>query len=41
MDVERIQKINSLALNLMKQGLVSTRDEAVTEAEKLFKNKDD
>ena len=41
MDVERIQKINSLALNLMKQGLVSTRDEAVTEAEKLFKNNDD
>ena len=41
MDVERIQKINSLALNLMKQGLVLTRDEAVTEAEKIFKNSDD
>ncbi len=36
MDVERIQKINNLALRLMEQGLASDRDEAITQAEKIF-----
>ncbi len=40
MDVERIQKINALALNLLKQGLVSDRDQAVLEAEKIFRDQD-
>ncbi len=40
MDVERIQKINKLALDLMKQGLASDRDDAVVQAEKIFRSKD-
>ncbi|HLD00952.1 MAG TPA: hypothetical protein VJC39_04355 [Candidatus Nanoarchaeia archaeon] len=40
MDVERIQKINNLALELMKQGLAANREEAVIDAEKVFRNKD-
>ena len=40
MDVERIQKINKLALDLMKQGLASDRDDAVMQAEKIFKSND-
>ena len=36
MDVERIQKINNLALSLMKQGLAADRDQAVAQAEKIF-----
>ena len=36
MDVERIQKINDLALDLMKQGLAQSRDEALRQAEKIF-----
>ena len=40
MDVERIQKINSLALDLLKQGLAADREEAVTQAEKIFRHKD-
>ena len=36
MDVDKIQKINSLALELMKQGLVSNRQEAVVQAEKML-----
>ena len=40
MDVERIQKINKLALDLMKQGLASDRDDAVVQAEKIFRAKD-
>lgn len=40
MDVERIQKINKLALDLMKQGLASDRDDAVVQAEKIFKSND-
>ncbi len=38
MDVERIQKINSLALELMKKGLASDREDAVRQAELVFKN---
>ena len=40
MDVERIQKINNLALDLMKQGLASDRQEAVAQAEKIFRVRD-
>ncbi|MDO8511334.1 MAG: hypothetical protein Q7S55_04150 [Nanoarchaeota archaeon] len=40
MDVERIQKINKLALDLMRQGLASDRDDAVVQAEKVFHAKD-
>ena len=36
MDVERIQKINNLALDLVKQGLAVNRDEAIAQAEKVF-----
>ena len=36
MDVEQIQKINNLAVDLMKQGLASDRDEAIAQAEKIF-----
>ena len=40
MDVERIQKVNNLALDLMKQGLASDRDEAIAKAEHIFKDRD-
>lgn len=40
MDVERIQKINALALDLLKQGLASSRDEAVVKAEEVFRDRD-
>jgi len=40
MDVERIQKINNMALNLLNQGLASSRDEAVLQAEKFYKGTD-
>ncbi len=40
MDVERIQKINNLALDLVKQGLAANRDEAIAQAEKVFSSKD-
>ena len=40
MDVEQIQKINNLALELMKQGLVQSRDEAVYQAESILKKKE-
>ena len=40
MDVERIQKINNLALDLMKQGLAEDRDDAIAQAEKIFSGKD-
>lgn len=36
MDIERVQKINSLALELLKQGLVSDREEAVKQAERIM-----
>jgi len=40
MDVERIQKVNNLALDLMKQGLAQDREEAVEKAEEVFKERD-
>jgi hypothetical protein len=40
MDVERIQKVNNLALDLMRQGLASDREEAIAQAEKIFKERD-
>ena len=40
MDVERIQKINSLAVELMRQGLASDRENAVIQAEQVYKNQD-
>jgi hypothetical protein len=40
MDVERIQKVNNLALDLMRQGLAPDREEAITQAEKIFKERD-
>jgi hypothetical protein len=40
MDVERIQKINNLALDLMKQGLAVDRDDAISQAEKVYTGKD-
>jgi len=39
MDVERIQKINAMALELMKQGLATDREDAVNQAERIFKAK--
>ncbi len=36
MDVERIQKINNLAMDLEKQGLAANREEAIAQAEKIF-----
>ncbi len=38
MDVDRIQRINALALNLMKQGLAQDREDAVTQAERMVRN---
>ncbi len=38
MDVERIQKVNNLALDLIKQGLASDREDAIQQAEKIFSN---
>lgn len=40
MDVERIQKINRLALDLMKQGLAQNREDAVAQAERTFRGDD-
>lgn len=40
MDVERIQKINALALDLMKKGLAQDREDAVFQAEQVFRNRD-
>ena len=37
MDVDQIQKINQLALDLLKQGLAPDREEAVRQAERVFK----
>ncbi|MFH1275857.1 MAG: hypothetical protein ABIH82_01990 [Candidatus Woesearchaeota archaeon] len=39
MDVERIQKINNLALNLLNQGLASNREDAFKQAEGIFHGK--
>ncbi|MBI2102519.1 hypothetical protein HYT55_01670 [Candidatus Woesearchaeota archaeon] len=40
MDVERIQKINSLAVELMKKGLATDRENAVVQAEQIYRNTD-
>ncbi len=40
MDVERIQKINTLALELMRKGLASDRENAVVQAEQIYRNTD-
>lgn len=40
MDVERVQKINALALDLLKQGLAADREEAVSQAEKMLSKGD-
>ena len=37
MDVERIQRINNLALDLLKQGLAVNRDDAIAQAEIVFR----
>ncbi|MBT4935564.1 hypothetical protein HOL21_02815 [Candidatus Woesearchaeota archaeon] len=37
MDVERIQKVNDLAVDLLKQGLARDREDAVAQAETIFK----
>jgi polyhydroxyalkanoate synthesis regulator phasin len=39
MDVERIQKINDLAVDLMKQGLATDRDAAIAQAEQILTGK--
>ncbi|MBR9683003.1 hypothetical protein GOV03_00495 [Candidatus Woesearchaeota archaeon] len=40
MDVDRVQKISNLAEELMKQGLVQERDEAIQQAEKILAKED-
>ncbi|MDP3734379.1 MAG: hypothetical protein Q8R37_04050 [Nanoarchaeota archaeon] len=40
MNIEQIQRINTLAVDLMKQGLAQDREEAVAQAEKIFRDKD-
>lgn len=40
MDIDRIRKINALASELLKKGLVSDWQQASVEAEKVFKNND-
>jgi len=40
MDVERIQKINTLALELMRKGLATDRENAVVQAEQIYRNTD-
>ncbi|PIN76775.1 hypothetical protein COV17_01120 [Candidatus Woesearchaeota archaeon CG10_big_fil_rev_8_21_14_0_10_36_11] len=37
MDVERIQKVNNLAVDLFKQGLARDREDAIAQAETIFK----
>lgn len=40
MDMMQVQKINALALDLMKQGLATARDQAVVMAEQMLARKD-
>ncbi len=40
MDVEQIQKINTLALELMRKGLASDRENAVVQAEQIYRSTD-
>jgi polyhydroxyalkanoate synthesis regulator phasin len=41
MDIERIQKINNLALDLVKKGLAQSQEEAISQAEKIFRIRND
>ncbi len=41
MDIDRIQKINTLALDLVKKGLAATQDEAIAQAEQIFRVRED
>ncbi len=41
MDVEQVQRINDLAVNLMKQGLVKDRDEAILQAQEILNSEQD
>lgn len=36
MDVDRLQKINNMALNLLQQGIAKDREDAVMQAERIF-----
>ena len=36
MDIDRIQKVNMLADNLVKQGLASDKDDAIRQAERIY-----
>jgi len=36
MDIDRIQKVNMLANNLVKQGLASDKDDAIRQAERIY-----
>ena len=40
MDVERVQKINALALDLVNQGLAGDKEEAIKQAEQILTRKD-
>lgn len=40
MDVERITRINNLALDLMRQGLATDREDAIIQAEKAYRDRD-
>ncbi len=40
MDIEVIQKINNLAIDLMRKGLATDREDAVRQAEAIYKDKD-
>ncbi len=40
MDVERVQKINSLAMDLVNQGLAADKEEAIKQAEQILAKKD-
>ncbi len=37
MDIDRIKKINKLAIDLVQQGLAVDKDDAISQAEKIFK----
>ena len=39
MNVDQIQKINALALDLLKQGLASDREDAVNQAERIYEHR--
>lgn len=41
MDVERIQKVNNLALDLVKQGLAPDREQAIAQAEKIYSGRNE